>query len=94
MMTMRPIAFLFPLLLLAACASSEEIAAERDAIDHQECVELGFEPGTEAYGNCRLELRSIRAQEMAALTMSHRYSYRPYGWYHPWYRSPYDPYWW
>ena len=53
-------------LLLAACASDEDRKAEiarQNAIDHQHCLDLGFEEGTEAYGNCRLKLREIRAQE-------------------------------
>lgn len=49
---------------LAACAGDRkaEIAAQNQA-DHQNCLELGFEEGTEAYGNCRLKLREIRAAE-------------------------------
>ncbi|MEP0068074.1 hypothetical protein [Pyruvatibacter sp.] len=51
-------------LALSACAGdrSERIAAQNE-IDHQNCLELGFEEGTEAYGNCRLKLREIRAAE-------------------------------
>jgi len=51
-------------LTLAACAGdrSSEIAAQNE-IDHRNCLELGFEEGTEAYGNCRLKLREIRAAE-------------------------------
>ena len=54
------------LLLLTACVTDAEREAElarQEAEDHQRCVDLGFEAGTEAYGNCRLEIREIRAQE-------------------------------
>jgi len=55
--------------LLAACAndaSRQAEAAKIDAQDDANCRELGFEPGTEAYGNCRLKLKEIRAQERAS----------------------------
>lgn len=56
----------FAVLLLAACAGDRESEiARQNAIDHQHCLELGFEEGTEAYGNCRLKLREIRAEEAA-----------------------------
>lgn len=35
----------------------------RMAADTAKCVELGFKPGTEAYGNCRLQLEQIRASK-------------------------------
>lgn len=49
---------------LSACGPTraERIAAQ-SAADHAHCLELGFEEGTEAYGNCRLKLREIRAEE-------------------------------
>ena len=50
-------------LFLSSCASQlelEERAALRDKIDQEECVSLGFIEGTEAYGGCRLTLKSIR----------------------------------
>jgi len=53
------------LLALAACADPAARQAEQDMTDHQNCVELGFEPNTEAYGNCRLKMREIRAKESA-----------------------------
>lgn len=56
------------LLGLAACTSDADRAAEQarlDDIDHHKCMELGFEPGTENYGNCRLKLKEIRAKEEA-----------------------------
>ena len=52
-------------LFLSSCASQlelEERDALRDKIDQEECVSLGFIEGTEAYGGCRLTLKSIRAQ--------------------------------
>lgn len=79
------------LLLLAACASPEQVAAERAAraaADDQECRELGFRPGTEAYGDCRLRLREIRAQQEHARALR---LYDPY-----WHGGPWGPWphWW
>lgn len=53
-------------LLLTACASPADRAREQaqlDRTDHHHCVDLGFEEGTEAYGNCRLKLKEIRATQ-------------------------------
>lgn len=50
------------LLVLTACTTAEERAAQ----DHQKCIDLGFAPQTEAYGNCRLQLMSVRQQRRAA----------------------------
>lgn len=50
-------------LALSACADPAAEKARLDAADHQNCVELGFEPNTEAYGNCRLKMKEIRAKE-------------------------------
>jgi hypothetical protein len=35
-------------------------------IDDKKCRQLGFKPGTESYGNCRLQLEQIRATRAAA----------------------------
>lgn len=51
------------LLLLSACADPVAEQARLDAADHQTCLDLGFKPGTEAYGNCRLKMREIHAKE-------------------------------
>lgn len=51
---------------LVACTSAEDRAREQaliDRTDHQHCLDLGFEPGTEPYGNCRLKLKEIRTSE-------------------------------
>ncbi len=53
-------------LSLAACASDKPAEQARiDSIDNQNCIDLGFQPNTEAYGNCRLKLKEIRAQQAA-----------------------------
>lgn len=67
-------------LALSGCVTKQEI----DAADDQECVELGFVPGTEAYGNCRLKLMEIRAMERQALAVENSY-------FNSWYGRPY---WW
>lgn len=38
----------------------------RQAADDAKCRELGFKPGTEGYGNCRLKLEEIRTIRNAA----------------------------
>jgi hypothetical protein len=38
----------------------------RQAADDAKCREYGFKPGTEGYGNCRLQLDQIRATKQAA----------------------------
>jgi hypothetical protein len=50
-------------LLAAACADPAAEQARLDAVDNQNCIDLGFKPGTEPYGNCRLKLKEIRAKE-------------------------------
>ena len=63
---MKKIFVLTGVLFMSSCASQleiEERQALRDKIDQEECMSLGFIEGTEAYGGCRLTLKSIRAQE-------------------------------
>ena len=43
--------------------SKEERLALEAKIDHEECLSLGFKEETEAYGGCRLTLKSIRSQD-------------------------------
>lgn len=50
-------------LVLIACGDPAAEQARLDAVDHQNCLELGFKPDTEAYGNCRLKMKEIRAKE-------------------------------
>ena len=62
---MKKFFILTMLLFLSSCASQlelEERAELRDKVDHEERINLGFIEGTEAYGGCRLTLKSIRAQ--------------------------------
>lgn len=61
--------------LLTACVSDGEFLPEGGGlygrspavVDDEKCQELGFKPGTEAYGNCRLKLEEIRALRQAEL---------------------------
>lgn len=48
---------------LSACADRAAEQARLDTIDNQNCIDLGFKPGTEPYGNCRLKLKEIRAKQ-------------------------------
>jgi len=60
-------------LLATACADPAAEQARLDAVDNQNCIDLGFKPGTEPYGNCRLKLKEIRAKE--AGTQSPNFSF-------------------
>ncbi|MDO8288979.1 MAG: hypothetical protein Q7T44_07150 [Parvibaculum sp.] len=51
---------------LSACATDPNVEQARlDAIDNKNCTDMGFTPNTEPYGNCRLKLKEIRAQQAA-----------------------------
>lgn len=80
-------------LLLAACISPEEQAA-RDAAqrhaDEQDCQSLGFRPGSNAFANCMLKLREIRAQEANTRAIDRANDMPP-----PWWGPRFGPpYWW
>ena len=63
------LASLCAILLLAACVSqAEREAAERaqQAADRQECTNLGFTPDTEAFADCLLKQRELRALERSS----------------------------
>lgn len=60
-------------LMLAGCSSDAinrfwgyPTREERAAADDAKCRQYGFTPGTEGYGNCRLQLDQIRATKQAA----------------------------
>jgi hypothetical protein len=38
----------------------------RAAADDAKCIQLGFRPGTDTYGNCRLQLEQVRATRESA----------------------------
>lgn len=64
----RPFLFasLCAAVLLTGCVSqAEREAAERarQAADRQECSNLGYQPDTEAFADCLLKLRELRALE-------------------------------
>ena len=72
-MRMLPAGLLIILASLTGCMSPEERAAhdawereQRDAYEIYQCQGLGFQQGTEAFGNCRLQLRAIDAQQQMA----------------------------
>jgi hypothetical protein len=58
-------AFAF-LLVLCACATPEELAAENVAEDHAACTSYGFQQGTDPYRNCRMELDQRRKADLEA----------------------------
>jgi len=61
----RPLA-ISTLLVLAACATPEQIA-ERQRMqalqDDETCKNYGLRPGSEAFGNCRLQIDLARQQQ-------------------------------
>jgi hypothetical protein len=56
---------------------SEARRARHVAEDDSKCRELGFKPGTEAYGNCRLQAEQIRATNAAAASANRSVTCRP-----------------
>lgn len=54
------------LLALSACQSPAEKQAEQDKAEVSECTRLGFKPETDAFADCRLQLRTVAAQQMNA----------------------------
>lgn len=54
---------LFAIILLAGCVAPEEQARRATAYELSECAGLGFKAGTEAFANCRLQIRGLAAQE-------------------------------
>jgi len=77
------------LLAVAACASPQEQAAREAAqrqSDEAECRSIGFTAGSEAFANCMLKLREIRAQEEN--TRELRRAQTP----SPWWGGPYPGY--
>ncbi len=75
-------------LTLTACASAEDRAARAQAqltADKTECQNLGFKPETEAFSNCLLKLREIRAEEAAAIEQRRANNRAIWGPDWPWY---------
>lgn len=77
---MKNIATIYLSLILAGCASDAQwfpdgggiYGRSVKAVDDEKCRELGFESGTEAYGNCRLQIEQIRAIERASVPVQSR----------------------
>ncbi len=63
---MRITSVLTILFLIAGCVSPEERERQQEAYERSECHKLGFEDGTEKMSECRLQVRSIQAQQRAA----------------------------
>lgn len=96
-MSARALVLAAAFLALAACATPEQRAARAEAqlaADKTECTRLGFTAGTEAFSNCLLKLREIRAEEARARAVERandRWMWGPH-----WSRWPYHyrrPYW-
>ncbi len=75
-------------LTVSACATAEDRAARAQAqlaADRAECQTLGFTPDTEAFSNCLLKLREIRAEEAAAIEQRRANNRAIWGPDWPWY---------
>lgn len=78
-------------LFLAACSTPEQQAARvahQGAADSAECTRLGFTPKTDAFANCLLKLREIRAQEKNTRALQRNYRSSPF-WGSPFHHHPY-----
>jgi len=56
---------LIPLIFLAGCMTAEQAAQQRmmqEQADMETCRSYGLRPGSEAFGNCRLQLDLARQQ--------------------------------
>jgi hypothetical protein len=51
---------------LAGCLTPGEMQARHEMAQDQTCQNYGFKPGTDGYGNCRLELNRQAAAERRA----------------------------
>ncbi len=74
-------------ILLAGCASAEQMAARDNAqrqLDNRECQQLGFTPATEGFANCLLRLKEIRVQEANTDAMRRANAPDPWGPWGPW----------
>ncbi len=47
---------------LAGCASAADMAREISDRDHLQCMDRGFEPGSDGYGTCRWRLTESRTR--------------------------------
>ncbi len=70
------------LIIVTSCVSREERAKRMAAIEVQTCEKLRFKLGTEAFGNCRLQVRQIEAIKAANAAIRHG---NPYNTLSPWY---------
>lgn len=77
---MRTLVMVFMAFVLVGCAADAQwlppggglYGRSAKVIDDEKCREYGFEPGTEAYGNCRLKLEEIRAIRTSGATTTRR----------------------
>lgn len=80
---MKNYAPIFLILLLAACATPEQIAAQREAqmkADYDVCVNgYGFKPNSDGARNCMLQLEIARQQRVYYYDSGPRFHY---GYYH------------
>jgi len=92
----KPLALGALLLSLTACMSAEErtaLAAAQLEADRKECASIGFTPETEAFGNCILKLREIRAKYAEAAAIDRAATAEMFNDDWPYWGRRY-PYWW
>jgi len=77
---MRTIIMTCLVIAISGCASDKRwlppggglYGRSTEQVDDTKCRELGFKPGSEAYGNCRLKLEEVRAIKQAAVRKRQR----------------------
>jgi hypothetical protein len=62
----RPIAVVACALLVVGCASQAEIAQQQREAEIAQCLDYGFQRGTEAFGLCRMQIAERRIQQQHA----------------------------
>lgn len=62
---MKNLAFILIITFLASCVSPEDKKKALDAQEKAQCLDLGFRENTEAFANCRLQIRELATQEAA-----------------------------
>lgn len=63
--------------LMPACVPMDQLIITQEQYETKECVGLGFKPGTDAFANCRLQLRAIDVERSKAQAMTNQGGYAP-----------------
>lgn len=69
----KALAFALLVVCATACVPPEQARLERDNREMSECRRLGYNPYSEGFANCRLQLRQIEAQEAQTRALRNRH---------------------